>query len=68
MGVDLNKAAVEDCKRKLLQAVCMDIEDYAKKCKEKYDLIVLSEMIEHLSSPTQIIKVGSSLLKKGGMF
>ena len=44
----------------------LNIEDYFKLNKEKFDVITCLEMLEHVPDPSSIIKKCAALLKPGG--
>ena len=44
----------------------LNIEDFLKKNKIKYDVITCLEMVEHVPNPASIIEACSKLLKKNG--
>lgn len=45
---------------------CGTIENYAKNNKEKYDVVVATEVIEHVESPESFIGAFLEVLKPGG--
>ena len=44
----------------------LNIEEFLKKNKIKYDVITCLEMVEHVPNPASIIEACSKLLKKNG--
>ena len=44
----------------------LNIEDFLKKNKKKYDVITCLEMLEHVPDPSSIVRSCKSLLKPGG--
>lgn len=64
-GVDISKNAVNFANTNLgNQYICSQIEEFASD--KKYDLIVATELLEHLSDPEILIKKSKSLLKNNG--
>jgi len=49
-GVDISKDAVKEAKKVLTNAWCLDIENDVLP-KRKYDLVIATEIIEHLFDP-----------------
>ena len=45
---------------------CMNIEDFLKNNKSKYDVITCLEMLEHVPNPSSVINACAELLKPGG--
>ncbi len=45
---------------------CTDINNYAKSSDKKYDIIVLTEVIEHIEEPVKFLLAIASLLKNDG--
>jgi len=64
LGVDVNQDAVKVCLKKGLRAKFMDIELF--KTKERFELIVMSDLIEHVNSPTKTLSLCRKLLNKDG--
>ena len=65
-GVDINPYCVEYCKGQLLNVKKMRAEDVGKLKKNKYDTILFSHVLEHLSNPWKVVRSCHKLLKKGG--
>ena len=63
-GVDLNKDAIRDCRKKGLKVELKDINLY--KNNKKFDLINMSDLIEHVISPTKTLQKCRELLKDEG--
>lgn len=65
-GIDYSSITIRYALRNLnLKVFQSDIGTY--KTTNKYDVIVLSQFIEHVSNPNEIIKKCYQLLKKGGL-
>ena len=66
-GMEIAKEAVERANEKFgpyyIQA---DLFQYAEEHRNTYDIIYMSEVIEHIEDPLKFIKAAFSLLKKGG--
>lgn len=55
-GIDISKEACDCCKSQGIKAEKIkDIADYCKKTKEKYDLIIMSHVLEHIEKE-EIVK------------
>ena len=68
MGIDISKQEIEFCKDKGFKVVRSDIFAFLRKTKEKYDAIVLNDIIEHLTKDeiNEILKhIHASLTKEG---
>jgi 2-polyprenyl-3-methyl-5-hydroxy-6-metoxy-1,4-benzoquinol methylase len=63
VGLDINVSAIEDCKSKELIATSDPID----MIDEKFDMVVLFEVLEHLEEPAYIIEQLSERLNKGGL-
>jgi 2-polyprenyl-3-methyl-5-hydroxy-6-metoxy-1,4-benzoquinol methylase len=67
VGLDISKEAID----KALQSfgnyyVREDIFNYAETYPESVDIIILTEVIEHVENPMEFIRALAKLLKKGG--
>ena len=65
LGIELSPAAVELCHKHGIQAKLLSIFDSALDA-EKFDLIVMSELIEHVPHPTDFLRRANELLSEGG--
>ena len=69
LGLDISNTAIDSCR---LSAMAMGLNKSAKfeitgrKLNDKYDLILCSEVIEHVPGDVSLIKRLSKRLKKGG--
>lgn len=69
VGVDLSPASVEKAKTRLAEAYVADItrpELYPAFGRSKFDIIVLSDILEHVSDPLDVIARHLPLLAPGG--
>ena len=67
LGIDLSPAAVAAARRRYQTDFrAADITVFAGQTAERFDAIVVSEVIEHLEDPAALIAAARSLLKPGG--
>jgi 2-polyprenyl-3-methyl-5-hydroxy-6-metoxy-1,4-benzoquinol methylase len=66
MGVDLSEAAIDLCRKRGLNATCMDFFSDSLD-EERFDVIVMSELIEHVPEPQRFMKRAAELLRRGGI-
>lgn len=66
-GIDISERAVEGAKRNFgaLYEVC-DLETMAAKSVERFDVVVATELIEHIEDPVALLRTAEKLLKPGG--
>jgi len=69
-GIDLSKSSIEQAKRKYGNFfINSDLKSFAQKNKDessKYDLIIATELIEHVTDPIQFIRDCIPLLSNQG--
>lgn len=66
-GIDVNKADVQKAKRQLRHAYVLNIEhDSLAVLKDRYDAILMMDVIEHLVEPAAALEKVAKLLKPGG--
>jgi len=68
-GVDLSAASIEKAKTRLAEAHVADIthpELYPKFARSKFDIIVFSDILEHVTNPMQVLDRHLPLLTPGG--
>lgn len=65
-GVDLSEGAVGLCRTAGLEAEVLDFFDEALDAR-RFDVVVMSELLEHVPAPQTFIKRASQLLAPGGV-
>jgi 2-polyprenyl-3-methyl-5-hydroxy-6-metoxy-1,4-benzoquinol methylase len=66
VGIDLSDAAVALCRRRGLDASNTDFFDRSLDAR-RFDVIVMSELIEHVPAPQRFLSRAESLLEPGGV-
>jgi 2-polyprenyl-3-methyl-5-hydroxy-6-metoxy-1,4-benzoquinol methylase len=67
IGLDISQTAVlQAIKTFGNHYICADIYDYAKTNCESFDIVILTEVIEHVDKPLKFIESILKLLKPGG--
>ena len=67
LGIDIDEKSNEKFQYKNLQFKAIDICEYIVKETDKYDVIVCSEVLEHLTNPLNIMCNINRLLKDDGI-
>jgi 2-polyprenyl-3-methyl-5-hydroxy-6-metoxy-1,4-benzoquinol methylase len=65
MGIDLSRAAIEQCERRGLPCRVLDLFD-PDLSGRRYDVIVISEFIEHVAHPRRYLERVRDLLDRDG--
>ncbi|MCA6595315.1 MAG: methyltransferase domain-containing protein [Pseudanabaena sp. M046S1SP1A06QC] len=65
-GIELNLAAVEIAKSNNLPVESIDLEDFAKQYPLSQDAICSFQVLEHISEPSNFIKLCLQILKPNG--
>ena len=65
-GIEIGEDAVLFCQNTGLDVKNISIENYLLQNDEKFDLIILSHVFEHLLTPEKILSQLSNRLKSGG--
>lgn len=66
-GIDISKEAINNAKKHFGNYfISQDIFEYAKNNKNSFDVIILTELIEHLENPIDFLKTSLNLLNKNG--
>jgi len=68
-AIEVNEAAAAEAAKKLTQVLVFDIERESDLPwpEEYFDALIISEVLEHLVDPWEVVRRLSSYLKKGGM-
>lgn len=67
-GIDINKEAINYAKTRLSDARVCNIETENITYKNKFDLIIFGDVIEHLRNPEEILnKIKENLKENGGI-
>lgn len=67
-GVDISKIAVQKAKKRRFKAKFVDIEKGLPFPSNKFDIVICSEVLEHLFKPSIALKEIKRVLKKEGVF
>lgn len=67
VGLDISDVAVQQANQKYGPLfLCMDIKEYAEKKPSQYDVVIFTEVIEHIQDVLGFMKAATNLLKPGG--
>jgi len=66
-GIDYSERAVEMCHTKNLDVVCLDIEGQGFPFNEEFDIVIASEIIEHLYDCYGFLASANKCLKEKGL-
>src|SRR4030042_230941 len=67
-GIDYSKEAIKLAKKRLTQTKVFDLETYKIPFpKEKFDIIIFADVLEHLRYPEEILKKFSNMLNESGL-
>ena len=67
IGLDISKEAIANAKEKFGDYyVCADLFEFVKEAKNSYDIIILTEVIEHLEDPIKFIETVKEMLADNG--
>ena len=66
-GMDVSQTAVTQAVKNFGDHyICRDMFEYSGLAPDSFDIVLLTEVIEHISNPTEFIKTILKLLKPGG--
>ncbi|EKE16379.1 MAG: methyltransferase type 11 [uncultured bacterium] len=67
-GIELDKKSIEVCKRRKVENIFQDFfnKEILVRIKEKFDFIIVTEVLEHQTSPRDFMDTIFKLLKKDG--
>lgn len=68
VGIDISEAAASEARKKLDEVLVFDIESEWPESlyKDKFDLVLLPEILEHVFEPEDILKSVNRVLKEDG--
>lgn len=67
IGIDISETAVRQAIKNFgNHFICTDLFEFARNNAEPFDVIVLTEVIEHINNPLDFIESIKKLLKQGG--
>ncbi len=72
IGIDLTQSSVDKCKKKGIEAHCMDIATYmntaaTSRLPDRFDFIVAFHSLEHMAYPLRFIESLKQLLTRNGL-
>ncbi|MDR2410739.1 MAG: class I SAM-dependent methyltransferase [Bacteroidales bacterium] len=66
-GLDISQHAVDEAIRNFGEHyICADIFKYAEEHRDYYDIIIMTEVIEHVDSPVELLRAVLQVVKRGG--
>lgn len=65
-GVELDKKAVEHCKENGIETFQMSVEQFVKESKKKFDVIIMSHVLEHVLEPKEVLLQLNEILNDNG--
>lgn len=66
-GVDISHQAIKEAKKNLDKAAVMDAEKDSLPFKEKFDVIIFSDVLEHFTYPEEVLRKFKKHLKRDGL-
>ncbi len=67
LGIDINKKALEECRKRNLKCVYGDIESIADSYKDYFDVVIAGDIIEHVFNTDSFLSNTRKVLKKDGV-
>lgn len=66
VGVDINPASVKKCKERGIECIHADVTKLPAKLKNKFDVVVANDIIEHIFDTDEFLREIKKVLKKDG--
>jgi SAM-dependent methyltransferase len=68
IGLDISQTAVNQANEAFGEYyICSDLFDFVKSNPEQFDIVILTEVIEHIDQPVEFIESIKKLLRTGGL-
>lgn len=66
-GIDISDSAIEKCHEKGINAYVQDLSEPFSFKEREFDCILMSEVLEHIVDPIQVLRKLRAVLKPGGV-
>lgn len=66
-GIDIDESALEIAKKRGAKVIKLDLENETIPLKQEFDIILATELLEHLKDPERLIEQIKHLLKEDGV-
>lgn len=67
MGIDINQQSVKKCQKRGVKCLQAEIGDLVKSHRQKFDVVIAGDIIEHVFDTDQFLIDISQVLKKNGV-
>lgn len=67
-GIEIQESAARESERKITKVICGDVEAMSLPFEQEYfDILMLSEVLEHLADPWTVLRKLHSFMRPGGL-
>ena len=66
VGIDINRNAIKECKKRGLECFCMDLNDMVKTHANSFDFVIAGDIIEHIFETDKFLHNIHTVLKRNG--
>jgi len=67
VGIDSDKQSAELAAKYYKQITIADLDDFKSKTKERYDIIIFGDVLEHLKDPISVLNTFTKQLRPAGI-